>query len=131
MIDKVSDLTNALNVYPPSYPLDLMLTFWQINGAVTIKYGDMIDGTSKGDFVNLDKIKESSASFLITAKVINQTIIDHQRTRYNPIKTMKAGDFTDVFGDSLTFGFQKGGEFNALITIKGTDKKATNSLAVK
>ena len=76
----------------------------QINGAVTIKYGDMIDGSGKGEFVNSDKIKESSASFLITVKVVNQTFIDHKLTKFNPIKTLPPSEFPEVFGDCFISG---------------------------
>ncbi|KAI1326392.1 hypothetical protein F5Y16DRAFT_421858 [Xylariaceae sp. FL0255] len=68
---------------------------------MTIKYDSKIDGQGSGDFVNADKLKESTVSFLISVSVVNQTITDEQLIKFCPIDELGAGDFTEVYGDSF------------------------------
>ncbi|KAI0142771.1 hypothetical protein GGR57DRAFT_508607 [Xylariaceae sp. FL1272] len=114
MINKVSDITNALN----------------ISAAMSIKYDNKIDGTGQGDFVNSDKLKESTISFLISVRVVNQTLSDTSLTKFCPIDGIGPGDFTEVFGDCFISGYQDGGEFNALISIKKSDTSNLHSFGV-
>ncbi|KAI1268736.1 hypothetical protein F5Y18DRAFT_439342 [Xylariaceae sp. FL1019] len=114
MINKVSDITNALN----------------ISAAMSIKYDNKIDGTGQGDFVNSDKLKESTISFLISVRVVNQTLNDTRLTKFCPIDGIGPGDFTEVFGDCFISGYQDGGEFNALISIKKSDASNLHSFGV-
>ncbi|KAK6814232.1 hypothetical protein RU639_010111 [Aspergillus parasiticus] len=112
VIDKMSDITDALN----------------ISGALTIKYNNLIDGTGKGSFINSNKIKDADINFLISVKVINQTVTDNALTEFSPIDNLPADKFTDVYGDTFISGFQEGGEFNAVISIKVKDKNQLENI---
>ncbi|KAK1753658.1 hypothetical protein QBC47DRAFT_430507 [Echria macrotheca] len=106
VIDKVTDVTSAMN----------------INAAFSIKY-DTLDAKGKGDFINTSKVKESDVSFMISVKVVNQVIYDHSLTKFEPIPDVKPANFAEVYGDSFISGFQEGGEFTAVISIKAKDRK--------
>ncbi|KAB8221106.1 hypothetical protein BDV33DRAFT_190697 [Aspergillus novoparasiticus] len=112
VIDKMSDITDALN----------------ISGALTIKYNNLIDGTGKGTFINSNKIKDADINFLISVKVINQTVTDNGLTEFVPIDNLPAEQFTEVYGDTFISGFQEGGEFNAVISIKVKDKNQLENI---
>lgn len=98
---------------------------------MSIKYDSQIDGTGQGDFLNSDKIKSSTISFLISVKVVNQTITDRKLNKFWPVDGVVPGDFTEVYGDSFISGFQEGGEFNALISIKKSDTSNIHNFGVK
>ncbi|KAI9924691.1 hypothetical protein MW887_006543 [Aspergillus wentii] len=113
IIDKMSDITDALN----------------ISGALTIKYNNLIDGTGKGTFINSNKIKESDINFLISVKVINQTVTDNGLTKFTPIENLdSSAEFTRIYGDSFISGFQEGGEFNAVVSIKVKDRNQKENI---
>ncbi|KAF7541297.1 hypothetical protein G7054_g717 [Neopestalotiopsis clavispora] len=114
MIDKISDVTDALN----------------ISAAMTIKYDSTISGKGQGDFLNAEKIKSSTVSYLISVKVVNQTITDRKLNKFWPVDGVAPGDFTEVYGDSFISGFQEGGEFNALISIKKSDTSNIHNFGV-
>ncbi|KAJ5651581.1 uncharacterized protein N7484_005304, partial [Penicillium longicatenatum] len=61
-----------------------------ISGALTIKYNNLIDGTSKGAFINSNKINNSNITFLISVKVINQIVIDHKLTKFILIENLNS-----------------------------------------
>lgn len=111
VVDKVTDVTSAMN----------------INAAFAIKY-DTFNADGKGDFINTSKIKESDASFLISVKVVNQVVYDHSLTKFHAISGLKTSNFTDVYGDSFIAGFQEGGEFTAVISVKGKDKTQSDMI---
>ncbi|KAH8173563.1 hypothetical protein LIA77_07818 [Sarocladium implicatum] len=113
IIDKVTDVTNEMN----------------INAAFAIKY-DAFDAKGKVGFVNTSKIKESDVTFLISVKVVNQVIHDHSLTHFQPISGVEANNFTDVYGDCFVSGFQEGGTFTAVISVKAkTEAKAKEIIA--
>lgn len=64
-------------------------------------------------------------------KVTNQKLIADDVTQFSPIKNVQPGQFTDVYGDSFISGFLEGGIFNALISIKFTDKEALKDFGGK
>ncbi|KAK3933940.1 hypothetical protein QBC46DRAFT_400905 [Diplogelasinospora grovesii] len=111
VIDKVTDVTNAMNINP----------------AFSIKY-DAFDVKGKGDFINTSKVKESDISFMISVKVVNQVIYDHSLVKFDPIPEVKVENFAQVYGDSFISGFQEGGEFTAVISIKAKDRRKANKL---
>ncbi|KAK3380773.1 hypothetical protein B0T24DRAFT_655980 [Lasiosphaeria ovina] len=114
VIDKVTDVTNAMNTR-------------KINAAFAIKY-DTFDAKGKGDFINTSKVKESDASFMISVKVVNQVIYDHSLNKFDPIPDVKPEHFASVYGDSFISGFQEGGEFIAVISVKAKDRKKAVSI---
>ncbi|KAB8206010.1 hypothetical protein BDV34DRAFT_212665 [Aspergillus parasiticus] len=112
IIDKMSEITDALN----------------ISGALTIKYNNLIDGTGKGSFINSNKLKDADINFLISVKVINQTVTDNGLTEFSPIQNLDPSRFTEVYGDTFISGFQEGGEFNAVVSIKVKDKNQLDTI---
>ncbi|KAH6880764.1 hypothetical protein B0T10DRAFT_446462 [Thelonectria olida] len=106
IIDKVTDVTSAMN----------------INAAFAIKY-DAFDAKGKGDFINTSKVKESDVSFMISVKVVNQVIYDHDLNKFNPIDGIDPRKFAEVYGDSFISGFQEGGQFTAVISVKAKDRR--------
>ncbi|KAF4466987.1 hypothetical protein FALBO_6136 [Fusarium albosuccineum] len=121
IIDKVTDVTSEMN----------------INAAFAIKY-DAFDAKGKMDFINTSKVKESDISFLFSVKVINQVIYDHTLTEIVPIATgsdrqttLDAQAFTDIYGDSFISGFQTGGTFTAVISVKAKSEKKKRDIKAK
>jgi hypothetical protein len=76
----------------------------QISGAVTIKYDTLLDASGKGEFINSNTLKESSASFLISVKVVNQIISDTSLVKFAALNGVSPGDFTKVYGDCFISG---------------------------
>ncbi|KAK3395070.1 hypothetical protein B0H63DRAFT_362420, partial [Podospora didyma] len=111
VIDKVTDVTSAMN----------------INAAFAIKY-DTFDAKGKGDFINTSKVKESDVSFMIAVKVVNQVIYDNLLTKFDPIPDVKLESFASVYGDSFISGFQEGGEFIAVISVRAKDRQKASSM---
>lgn len=92
-----------------------------ISGSLSIKAGK-IGGSGKGFFVDLDKFKQSDLNFYISVKVVNQTINFKDALIFNSVRSMTSENFKKIFGDSFIAGFVKGGEFNALISMKILNK---------
>ncbi|KAE8400807.1 hypothetical protein BDV37DRAFT_286304 [Aspergillus pseudonomiae] len=66
-------------------------------------------------------MKDADINFLVSVKVINQTVTDNSLTKFDPIPKLDTTDavkFTRIYGDSFISGFQEGGEFHALVSIK-------------
>ncbi|KAJ5360779.1 hypothetical protein N7517_009970 [Penicillium concentricum] len=132
MIEKMSEISDTLNVCG----LAQMGINWcsqrsiQISGALTIKYNNLIDGAGKGTFINSNKIKDADINFMLSVKVINESIVDQGLTDFNPIANLQSSsDFTEVYGDSFISGFQEGGEFVAVVSIKVKDKNQKETIA--
>lgn len=92
-----------------------------VSGSLSIKAGK-IGGSGKGSFVDSDKFKESDLNFYISVKVVNQTINFKDALIYNPVRSVNAENFREVFGDSFISGFIEGGEFNAIVSMKILNK---------
>lgn len=106
-IDRLSDITEDM----------------AISGALSVKMAK-IGGSGRGSFVDSDKFKESDLNFYISVKVVNQTINFKDALVYNPMRSVAIGskDFDRVYGDTFISGFQEGGEFNAIISMKVHNK---------
>lgn len=106
-IDRLSDVTDDM----------------AISGALSVKMAK-IGGSGRGSFVDSDKFKESDLNFYISVKVVNQTVNFKDALVYNPMRSIAIGseDFNKVYGDSFISGFQEGGEFNAIISMKVHNK---------
>ncbi|EON69945.1 hypothetical protein W97_09210 [Coniosporium apollinis CBS 100218] len=105
-IDKFSDITDSMN----------------ISGSVEIKYGP-IAGGGKGSYLDVDKFKESDINFMIKVDVVNQTIeTDKRTTKFNRIPNSKPANFNAVYGDSFISGWQEGGVFHGIVSMKVLDK---------
>ncbi|KAH8627321.1 hypothetical protein IG631_17089 [Alternaria alternata] len=114
VIDKTTDVTDNLNV----------------SGAFSIKYDQLkVEGNAK--FVDTDKIKNSDVSIMISVKVVNQSIYDHQLLKFQPvsgIKDLTAQRLIEVYGDSFISGWQEGGEFLAIISIKAKNREDAQTI---
>lgn len=108
-VDKLSDVADEMNV----------------SGSLSIRYGE-ISGGGGGSYINAHTFQSSDVNFLITVKVLNQTINTKDQLMFWPLEkedasTMKADRFTKVYGDSFISGFQEGGIFTALVSIRTMD----------
>jgi hypothetical protein len=108
-VSKLSDVSNDLNV----------------SGSLSIRYGE-ISGGGSGSYVNTETFNQSDINFLITVKVINQTINVKDQLQFwalggKAASSYTSKEFTDVYGDSFISGFQEGGQFSAIVSIKARD----------
>ncbi|KAF5656400.1 hypothetical protein FCIRC_13676 [Fusarium circinatum] len=92
----------------------------------------------KFDFLNTSKVKESDISFLFSVKVVNQVLYDYTLTEIVPIgigddepAALDAQTFTDIYGDSFISGFQEGGTFTAVISVKAKSEKKKRDIKAK
>lgn len=88
-----------------------------------------MEGNAK--FVDTDKIKNSDVSIMISVKVVNQSIYDHQLLKFQPvsgIKDLTAQRLIEVYGDSFISGWQEGGEFLAIISIKAKNREDAQTI---
>lgn len=104
-VDRLSDVTDDMSV----------------SGSLSIKAAK-IGGSGRGSFVDSDKFKESDLNFYISVKVINQTLNFKDALVYNPLRSVDAANFLEIYGDSFISGFLEGGEFNALVSMKILNK---------
>ncbi|CAM1503261.1 Fc.00g080370.m01.CDS01 [Cosmosporella sp. VM-42] len=102
-----------------------------INGAFNIKYDQLqVDGS--GSFINTNKIKDSDVSIMVSVKVVNQVSYDHSLTKFQPITNIKEAStqhLVEVYGDSYISGWQEGGEFLAVISIKAKNRDEAQNIA--
>ncbi|KAK6526632.1 hypothetical protein TWF694_005213 [Orbilia ellipsospora] len=117
IIEKTTDVTDEMN----------------INGAFNIKYDQLqVDGSGK--FINTNKIKDSDVSIMVSVKVVNQVIHDHSLTRFQPIPSLKDAspqELVQIYGDSYISGWQEGGEFLAIISIKAKNRDEAQTIAAE
>ncbi|KAF2659983.1 hypothetical protein K491DRAFT_712271 [Lophiostoma macrostomum CBS 122681] len=111
-IENVSDIMDALN----------------ISTSMSIKYGT-IHGNGNASFVNETKVLDSELNYVVSVIVNNDARAAIDETEFQDIPGLPLDRFTEVYGDSFISGFTEGGEFNAVISIKLTDK--TKHKAVK
>ncbi|VUC29191.1 unnamed protein product [Clonostachys rosea] len=134
VIEKTTDVTDEMKVSataPITYTLLTDFLQWQINGAFNIKYDQLtVDGS--GNFVNTNKIKDSDVSIMVSVKVVNQTIYDYSLTKFQPVPNMKEASpqrLIEIYGDSFISGWQEGGEFLAVISIKAKNRDEAQTIA--
>lgn len=91
-----------------------------------------MDGSGK--FINTSKIKDSDVSIMVSVKVVNQTIYDHSLIKFQPITNIKEASsqrLIEVYGDSFISGWQEGGEFLAVISIKAKNRDEAQTIAAE
>lgn len=108
-VSKLSEVSNNLNV----------------SGSLSIRYGE-ISGGGSGSYVDAEVFQQSDINFLVVVKVINQTINIKDQLQFWPLDkdtpiAYDAKKFTDIYGDSFISGFQEGGQFSAIVSIKALD----------
>ncbi|KAF2116088.1 hypothetical protein BDV96DRAFT_598853 [Lophiotrema nucula] len=104
-IENVSDIMDALN----------------ISTSMSIKYGT-IHGNGNASFVNETKVLDSELNYIVSVIVNNDAQARTEDMVFQDIPGLPLDRFTEVYGDSFISGFTEGGEFNAVISIKLTDK---------
>ena len=88
-------------------------------------------------------------TFLISVKVVNQVIYDHSLVQFQPVDGAGAESFTDVYGDCFIsgkisvpqsvvqkfqyiypyfLGYQEGGIFTAVISVKAKDESRARQI---
>lgn len=125
-VDKLSDVSNNLNV----------------SATLAIKYGE-ISGGGSGSFVDVETFQNSDMNFIVSVKVINQTINIKDQLQFWPLtvdnspnasppgtRNPTAAEFTATYGDSFISGFQEGGQFFAIVSIKALDSNQKNEIKV-
>lgn len=113
-VDKVSEVIAAMN----------------ISAAASVKTAGNGGGVA-GSYIDSNTFKESNINFFCQVKVTNQVIMGADLLKFNDIPAFRAEDsahFTKVYGDSFISGFIEGGELNAIISVKTSDKKTINSI---
>jgi len=112
-INKLSDVASSLNV----------------SGSLSIKYGE-ISGGGSGSYVDSDTFQSADLNFLVMVKVINQTINVKDQLDFYPLAAHRQAtttevtyaEFVAVYGDSFISGFQEGGFFHAIVSMRSLDK---------
>lgn len=106
-IDKLTDITDDM----------------AISGALSVKMAKF-GGSGRGSFLDSNKFKQSDLNFYISVKVTNQTLNFKDALVFNGMRSVTIGSdkFNKVYGDSFISGFQEGGEFNAIISMKVHNK---------
>ncbi len=128
MVDNVADIVEALN----------------ISSSASIKYGT-IKGAGSSSIVNENKVNQSDLNYIVTVKVTNESSPIAEKFTFNPIPELENSKFTEVFGsswsaypslslsliragDCFISGFTEGGEFNAIVSIKVSDKSKISAV---
>ncbi|PNS21087.1 hypothetical protein CAC42_3425 [Sphaceloma murrayae] len=109
-VTKLSDVSNDLNV----------------SGSLSIRYGE-ISGGGSGSYVNTEAFQNSDMNFLIVVHVTNQTINIKDQLQFWPVGEKPADKYTpksltDTYGDCFISGFQEGGIFTAMVSIRALKK---------
>lgn len=99
-----------------------------VSAALSIKTAGF-EGSANGKYVDTDKFKESDLNFFIQVKVTNQEHMASDYNVYKKLPLLPPGRFTDVYGDTFISGWEEGGEFNALLSIKLSDKSKITSIS--
>jgi hypothetical protein len=102
----------------------------QINGAFNIKNDQLSVGVS-GTFINTNKIKDSDVTIMVSVKVVNQTIYDHSLVQFQPIPNIKdvsSQRLVEIYGDCFISGWQEGGDFLAVISIKAKNREQAQDI---
>ncbi|CAI6100906.1 unnamed protein product [Clonostachys chloroleuca] len=82
--------------------------------------------------LDTNKIKDSDVSIMVSVKVVNQTIYDYSLTKFQPVPNMKEAwpqHLIEIYGDSFISGWQEGGEFLAVISIKAKNRDEAQTIA--
>ncbi|KAF9768134.1 hypothetical protein IL306_014594 [Fusarium sp. DS 682] len=97
-----------------------------ISGTFNIKYDQLKVQGKDSKFVNMNNIIESDVSIMVSVKAVNQTICDHSLTKFQPISGIRDTSpqrLVEIYGDSFISGWQEGGEFLAVISIKAENRE--------
>ncbi|UPK92999.1 hypothetical protein LCI18_003934 [Fusarium solani-melongenae] len=117
------------DIDPSAKPVPQSVTY---KTSIIDKVSDFGKGSveGSGDFLNVSKIKNADLTYMVSCKVVNQITTDQSLTKFSPVQGLKAADFPRVYGDSFISGFQEGGEFTAIISIRAKDRSQANTLKI-
>ncbi|EXJ62408.1 hypothetical protein A1O7_02843 [Cladophialophora yegresii CBS 114405] len=96
-----------------------------ISAAASVKLGT-VTASGSGAFVQEDKVKQSSLTYILTVKVMNDLAQpDTSAMTFNKVESVYGSkeQFVNAYGDGFISGWVKGGEFNAIVSMvtKDTD----------
>lgn len=110
-VEKISDVSNDMN----------------ISGSLSIRYGE-ISGGGGGSYVNSDTFHSSDLNYLIVVKVVNQTVTVKDQLQFWQLNNDSPENykndpskFTRIYGDTFISGFEEGGIFSAVVSIKALE----------
>ncbi|KAM3422424.1 hypothetical protein BST61_g2775 [Cercospora zeina] len=92
------------------------------SGSLSIRYGE-ISGGGSGSYLTTEALQNSNMNFPIDVNVVNRTLNIKDQLMCWPVRKKKANNytkqqFTDTYGDCFISGFQEGGTFTAMISIR-------------
>lgn len=118
-VEKISDVTSDMN----------------ISGSLSITYGE-ISGGGGGSYVNTQAFHNSDLNFLIQVTVLNQTVNVKDQLQFWPLNNSSPNSyvqnpesFTKTYGDTFISGFQEGGTFSAVVSIKAMENSNKTDIA--
>ncbi|KIW70780.1 hypothetical protein PV04_03021 [Phialophora macrospora] len=96
-----------------------------ISAAASVKMGT-VTASGSGAFVQEDKVRDSSLTYILTVKVMNDLVQpDTSAMTFNKVDAVYGSkeQFINAYGDGFISGWVKGGEFNAIVSMvtKDTD----------
>jgi hypothetical protein len=96
-----------------------------ISAAASVKMGT-VTASGSGAFVQEDKVRDSSLTYILTVKVMNDLVQpDTSAMAFNKVDAVYGSkeQFIGAYGDGFISGWVKGGEFNAIVSMvtKDTD----------
>ncbi|KAF4466989.1 hypothetical protein FALBO_6138 [Fusarium albosuccineum] len=111
-VDKASDVTRKLN----------------ISGALSVALESLGEVKVSGHYLDTNTMKESDATYNITATVDNQRLEVPEMIEFTPIDHLQPSQFTEVYGDCFISGFIEGGSFVADIHLKKNENKKESDM---
>ncbi|KAK0710653.1 hypothetical protein B0H67DRAFT_610943 [Lasiosphaeris hirsuta] len=108
----------------------------EILSTMNISYGSSIkkgtvEVSGSTSTVDEEKIKESDLNAVISVKVVNQTTIITENSKFQPIEGLAPGStrMGEVYGDCYISGFIEGGDFTGIVSIRALDRSQAAKIA--
>lgn len=76
----------------------------KINGSLNVKASNIANANGTGSFIDSNKLKTSDLNFLVSCKVVNQTVMEDNLNVFMPLPNLKAESFTNIYGDCFISG---------------------------
>jgi hypothetical protein len=104
----------------------------QFTAAFAIKF-DQLKINGGGSYMNTNRIKDSDISIVVSVKVVNQAMcnLSHQNPTHPQRQRSQTAATARDFGDSFISGWQEGGEFLAVVSIKAKNRDEAQNIAAK
>ncbi|KAF7309460.1 hypothetical protein MIND_00316800 [Mycena indigotica] len=88
-------------------------------------------GRQYADLLNVDDFNDHHIHYVVHVLVTQEVSSSIELTELNVIATLPKKDFSAIYGDCFISGFNEGGEFIALISLKLEEPSSANIRAVK